>query len=84
MNRLREYTAQMQLVPEHDTTDVEECWLGIIPDCYVSPSCSRICWFGSAEGLDSAPTMDNLAPAMVVERGYLHRFDYMRPHSGPG
>ncbi|VDP83129.1 unnamed protein product [Echinostoma caproni] len=28
-------------------------------------------------------TMDNLAPARVVGRGCVHRFDYMHPHSGP-
>ncbi|VDP94216.1 unnamed protein product [Echinostoma caproni] len=58
--------------------------MGIIPDCCVSPSCSTIGWFGPAEGLGSASTMDNLAPAMVVESGCIHRSDYMRPHSGPG
>ncbi|VDP94235.1 unnamed protein product [Echinostoma caproni] len=33
---------------------------------------------GLAERLESAPTMDKLAPTMVVG----HK--YMRPHSGPG
>ncbi|VDP90734.1 unnamed protein product [Echinostoma caproni] len=37
-----------------------------------------------AEDLWSSPTMDNLAPAMVVGQGCFHRFDYMRPRSGPG
>ncbi|VDP90989.1 unnamed protein product [Echinostoma caproni] len=34
--------------------------------------------------MGSTPTMDNLAPAMVVGRGCIRRLDYMRPHSGPG
>ncbi|VDP91217.1 unnamed protein product [Echinostoma caproni] len=43
----------------------------------------RIGWFELAEGLGSTPTMDNFAPAMVVGRGCLYRFGYMRLHSGP-
>ncbi|VDP89846.1 unnamed protein product [Echinostoma caproni] len=41
-------------------------------------------WFGPDEGLGSSPTMDNLAPTMVVGHGCFHRFDFMRPRSGPG
>ncbi|VDP91961.1 unnamed protein product [Echinostoma caproni] len=40
----------------------------------------RFGWFGPAKGLRSTPTMDDLAPAMVEERGCIHRLDYVRPH----
>ncbi|VDP93187.1 unnamed protein product [Echinostoma caproni] len=39
---------------------------------------------GPVEGLGSTPTMDNLAPAMVVGQGCIRRLEYMRPHSPPG
>uniref|UniRef100_A0A183BC59 Ceramidase_alk domain-containing protein n=1 Tax=Echinostoma caproni TaxID=27848 RepID=A0A183BC59_9TREM len=58
--------------------------LGTTPDFCISPLCSRFGSLGLAEGLGSSATMDNLAPVMVVGHGCFHRFDYMRPRSGPG
>ncbi|VDP35416.1 unnamed protein product [Echinostoma caproni] len=58
--------------------------MGCTPDCRCLPSYSDSGWFGPDEGLGSTPAMDNLARAMVVGHGCIHRFDYMRPHSGPG
>ncbi|VDP91023.1 unnamed protein product [Echinostoma caproni] len=48
------------------------------------PFCSRFGWLGPAEGLESTPTMDHLAPAMVLGVVVSTVFEYMLPHSGPG
>ncbi|VDP89115.1 unnamed protein product [Echinostoma caproni] len=53
-------------------------------NCRCSPFCFRFGWLGPVGGLGSTHTMDNLAPAMVVVRGCIHRLDYMDPHPGPG
>ncbi|VDP83793.1 unnamed protein product [Echinostoma caproni] len=43
----------------------------------------RCVWFWPGEGLGSTPAMGNLAPTMAFGCGFIHRFDYMRRHSGP-
>ncbi|VDP91936.1 unnamed protein product [Echinostoma caproni] len=85
-NRLNLSQSEAKLGPKTKVAkpEAELVELVIASDCRVSPFFSGFSWLGPDEGLRSTPTMDDLAPAMVVGRGYLHRLDYMRPHSGPG
>ncbi|VDP85030.1 unnamed protein product [Echinostoma caproni] len=80
VERIKHHMRQLKLTPTRERVEQLDTTL----DCCMSPLCSRCGCLGPAEGLGSSPTTDNLAPAMVVGRGCIHRSYYMRPRSGPG